>query len=79
MEPLPPHLPTPGCEDVGRHDETLINKLRSGLELLTPLLLTMWKTVYRPGPQQLNIHPYGSSCPSKARVGKINIYTIFLL
>lgn len=70
MEPLPP---TPGCEDVGGHDETLINKLRSGLELLTPVLLTMWKTVYRPGPQQLNIHPYGSSCPSKARVGKINI------
>lgn len=45
--PPPPH-PTPGCEDVGRHDETLVNKLRWGLELLTPVLLTMWKTVYRP-------------------------------
>lgn len=71
--------PPPGSEDVGRHNEMLVNKFRLGLELLTLGLWPCGKQFTGQSPQQLNIHPYGSSCPSKARVGKINIYTIFRL
>lgn len=69
--------PPPGSEDVGRHNEMLVNKFRLGLELLTLGLWPCGKQFTGQSLQQLNIHPYGSSCPSKARVGKINIYTIF--
>lgn len=69
--------PPQGSEDVGRHNEMLVNKFRLGLELVTLGLWPCGKQFTGQSPQQLNIHPYGSSCPSKARVGKINIYTIF--
>lgn len=69
--------PPSGTEDVGRHNEMLVNKFRLGLELLTLGLWPCGKQFTGQSPQQLNIHPYGSSCPSKARVGKINIYLIF--
>lgn len=77
MEPLPP---PPGCEDVGRHDETLVNKLRSGLELLTLVPLTMWETVYRPESSTAKHPPIWIQLSIKGQSGENkHLYVFFCL